>query len=345
MKQIWPNFFLAGAHKSGTTSLYFYLKQHPQVFLPALKEPHFFSRFRPYSEMPFPHPCVSDEAAYLRMFSKAVGYKAVGEASSSYLCGEGAAERIHSTIPHAKIVIVLRDPVGRAYSQYLMDVREGWQELPFYEALLEDWNRPKKGWGVSHMYVEPGLYRDQVQRYLNVFGPKQVLVLLFANLRTPEGRRKMMAELAGFLELDPAYLDRIDTSQVENEFAVARWNWSRRVAASWWARRLAMILVPPRAGSLFLVKTWLYDRFFLRRAVKPPMDPKARDWLSSMYEDNVAGLERLLGRNFPELRASWSQIEPTSRAPDHVSISHATSMENLNRAFDRIESTVAKIKR
>jgi len=311
LKHIWPNFFLAGAHKSGTTSRYFYLKQHPQVFMPALKEPHFFSRFRPYSEMPFPHPRVSDGAAYLRLFSKAAGYKAVGEASSSYLCDERAAGRIHAVIPHAKIVIVLRDPVGRAYSQYLMDVREGWQTLPFYEALLEDWNRPQKGWGVSHMYVEPGLYREQLERYLNVFGPKQVLVLLFADLRSPEGRRKMLAELVRFLELDPAYLDRIDTSQVENDFAVARWNWSRRVAASWWARRLAMVLVPARAGSLFLVKMRLYDRFFLRPGVKPAMDEKARDWLCSIYEDDVAGLERLLGRDFPELRANWSPIEQT----------------------------------
>ena len=314
MKQIWPNFFLVGAHKTGTTSLYFYLKQHPQVFLPALKEPHFFSRFRPYSEMLFPHPRVSDEAAYLKLFAKAAGYKAVGEASSSYLCDEGAAERIHAANPHAKIVIMLRDPVGRAYSQYLMDVREGWQYLPFYEALLEDWNRPEKGWGVSHMYVEPGLYRDQVKRYLNIFGAKQVLVLSFADLRTPDGRRKMLADLVNFLELDPAYLDRIDTSQVENEFAVARWNWSRRVAANWWVRRLAMILVPARAGSVFLVKMRIYDRFFLRRAVKPEIDPRARDWLQSMYEDDVAGLERLLGRNLPDLRASWSESQPTLAA-------------------------------
>ena len=278
--------------------------------MPALKEPHYFSNFRPYSEMPFPHPRVGDEASYLKLFSQAAGHKAIGEASSSYLCGDGVAERIHSTVPHAKIVLVLRDPIGRAYSQYLMDVREGWQPLPFYEALIEDWNRPVKGWGVSHMYVEPGLYRDQVAHYLDVFGPKQVLVLLFANLWTPDGRRKMLAELADFLELDPAYLDRIDTSQVENEFAIARWNWSRRVAASWWARRLAIFLVPARAGSLFWVKTRLYDRFFLRRAVKPPIDPKAREWLRAIYEDNVAGLERLLGRQLPELRASWN-VEPT----------------------------------
>jgi Sulfotransferase family len=323
LKKIWPNFFLVGAHKTGTTSLYFYLKQHPQVFLPALKEPHYFSRFRPYSEMLYPHPRVSDEATYLRLFSKAAGHKAVGEASSSYLCDEGAAERIHQAAPHAKIVIMLRDPVARAYSQYLMDAREGWQDRPFYEALLEDWNRPEKGWGVSHMYVEPGLYRDQVKRYLQRFGPEQVLVLPFSDLRTPQGRRKMLGELISFLELDPAYLDRIDTSQVENEFAVARWNWSRRVAASWWARRLAMMLVPAQAGSVFLVKMRIYDRFFLRRAVKPPMDPRARDWLQSMYEDDVAGLERLLGRNLPELRASWLQIEPASVASASRSLSAA----------------------
>jgi len=70
LKHVRPNFFLVGAHKSGTTSLYFCLKQHPQVFMPALKEPHFFSRFRPYSEMPFPHPRVSDVAGLERLLRR-----------------------------------------------------------------------------------------------------------------------------------------------------------------------------------------------------------------------------------------------------------------------------------
>ncbi len=163
--------------------------------MPAWKEPCFFSPLRPFTEMAFPHPWVSDQAAYLKLFAKGAGCRAIGEASVSYLWDRGAPARIRAAIPDARIVISLRDPIERAYSHYLKDVREGWQGLPFYEALLEDWERPEKGWGVSHLYTELGLYHRQVKRYLDTFGPEQVLILLFDDLRTVEGRRRILAEV------------------------------------------------------------------------------------------------------------------------------------------------------
>jgi len=310
LKQIWPNFLIVGARNSGTSSLYTYLKQHPQVFMPLMKEPHYFSQLHPYSEMAFPTAHVSNEATYLSLFSKAEGYKAIGEASVSYLWDREAPTRIYAANPEARILILLRDPVDRAFSHYLNDVREGWQELPFFEALVEDSKRPKV-WSVSHLYVDIGLYHDQVERYLDIFGPKRVMVLLSKELRRVEGRRKLLTRVADFLELDPAYLDRIDTSHVENEIAVARWKWSRKWGGTRWVRRMAQLLIPPKAGSTWFVKTQILNRFFLRPGVKPPMDEKARDWLCSIYEDDVAGLERLLGRDLPELRANWSPIEHT----------------------------------
>src|SRR5437667_3118215 len=169
---IWPNFFIVGAQNSGTTSLYGYLKQHPDVFMPALKEPHYFAQITPSHEQRYLRTIVRDEAAYLRLFLKAKGYPAIGEASPSYLWDANAPHRIRKAVPHAKIIILLRDPVERAYSHYLMDVREGRQDLPFLQALERDWNRSKKGWSVSQLYVELGLYAEQVRRYLEVFGSR-----------------------------------------------------------------------------------------------------------------------------------------------------------------------------
>src|SRR5579871_3433321 len=112
----WPNFFLVGAQKAGTSSVYAYLKQHPDIFLPAIKEPHFFSQVVPISHYePIFLPSVLNEADYLRLYRDACGFSAIGDASVSYLWDPEAPQRIHARMPQARILIVLRDPVERAY--------------------------------------------------------------------------------------------------------------------------------------------------------------------------------------------------------------------------------------
>src|SRR5690242_1471908 len=104
----WPNFFIVGAASCGTTSLYTYLKQHPAVFLPALKEPHYFAQLCPAWDQRYLFTYVTEEKDYLALFSKAVGFKAIGEASPSYLWCPEAAARIHGVAPRAKIIALLR---------------------------------------------------------------------------------------------------------------------------------------------------------------------------------------------------------------------------------------------
>src|SRR5262245_16436607 len=119
-----PNFFIVGAAKAGTTSLHAYLSAHPQVFMPALKEPHYFADFELSPEFDNFMPVIRDQPAYQDLFRGSQGSTAVGEASPSYLCDPAAAARIKAAIPDAKIVISLRNPVDRAYSHYLMDLHE-----------------------------------------------------------------------------------------------------------------------------------------------------------------------------------------------------------------------------
>ena len=303
---MWPNFFVVGAANSGTTSLYSILRQHPQVFLPALKEPHYFAQTRPAYEQRYMRSHINDQSAYLKLFRQATGYKAVGEASPSYLWEARAAHRIRQAVPGAKIIILLRDPIERAYSHYLMDAREGLQRLRLYEALRQDWNRPDKGWSVSHLYIELGLYAEQVRRYLQVFSPGQVRIVLFDDLmKSAENGKAVIADIFEFLGLDLAPLGGIDASRAENSFAVARWPWATRLAGTNWARRAGQLLVPPSLGANHTVKRVIFQRYFLKPAPKPPMDPRVKDWLRSIYDPDVRALEDLLGRELPELRRSW----------------------------------------
>jgi hypothetical protein len=297
MHEIWPNFFLVGAAKAGTTSIYAYLSQHPRVFFPKVKEPHFFTQVRAAPEQRFLIEAVGKRSAYLRLYAGATGNSVIGDASPSYLWHPEVPKRIRTEVPKAKIAIILRDPVERAYSHYLMDYREGVQNRPFYEALLDDMKRAEKGWGISYLYYELGLYAEQVQRYLEAFGPEQVKVLMFDDLRHDPGA--VLGELADFLGLDPSPLAAIDTSRKYNSYAAPRNQYLRRLAGARFSRVVGQVAIPHRLGA------FIFERFFLKNAPKPSLDPRARDLLCSLYEPELDRLEALLGCLLPELRHSW----------------------------------------
>jgi hypothetical protein len=293
----WPNFFIVGAPKAGTTSLYSYLARHPQVFMPAMKEPQYFAQIHPTAEFEHLVEAIPDRSRYLRLYRKARGYHAIGDASPSYLWHPEVPGRIKRTVPEARIIIALRDPIERAHSHYLADFREGAENLPFHEALCNDLARSRKGLGVSHMYVELGQYAAQVTRYLEVFGPDRVHLLLFEDLKS--SGRHALDGICRFLGLDAAPVSRIDAARVHNGFAAPRWEWTRRLAGRRWARHLGQSVVP-RVFGLFI-----FERIFNRPAAKPAIDPRARDLMLPIYEPDVRRLESLLGRAFPELRRSW----------------------------------------
>jgi len=200
-----PNFFLVGAAKAGTTSVYNYLSQHPEVYLSPVKEPNHFctdvdpTKLRQQAKERIAaqdlegflnsgmngtlhRAYITNRQQYLSLFSKVKSEKAIGEASVSYLYSSTASEEIFKFNPAAKIIIVLRNPTKRAYSHYLMDRKLAFTELNFEHAFKADQLSSNKGWGATSLYYELGLYYEQVQRYLKYFPKEQVLILLHDDL-------------------------------------------------------------------------------------------------------------------------------------------------------------------
>jgi Sulfotransferase domain len=297
MHEVWPNFFLVGAAKAGTTSAFAYLSQHPQVFFPRIKEPHFFTQIHPSRKQRYFVESVTDYADYLRLFRGAGGFRVVGDASPSYLWHPDVPRRFRARVPEARIAIILRDPLQRAHSHYLMDYREGVQNLNFYDALVEDMNRREKGWGISSLYFELGQYAQQVKRYLETFQPRQIKVLFYEDFRRDV--KGALCELAKFLELNTAAIERIDTSKAHNSYAEPRSQLMRRLAGAKLSRILGRTLMPREAGQ------FIFEKFFLRHACKPPLDPRARDLLRTLYDPDVSELEKTLGSPLSQLRCSW----------------------------------------
>ena len=160
-----PDFLIIGAMKSGSTTLFNYLRQHPRIFLPEYKEPEFFVAEKNW------HKGVD---WYRRLFAGAGGAVAVGEASTSYAkCTEfeGVPARVHAVIPDVRLVYVLRDPVQRMVSMYRHMVITGGEQRALAEALLED-----------DKYMGASSYFRNLSGYLELFDRSQMLVLLSEDL-------------------------------------------------------------------------------------------------------------------------------------------------------------------
>ena len=268
-----PNFFIGGAQKSGTTTLHWRLKEHPQVFIPDFpQEIHFFDDAKNFER---------GLRWYEGLFAGWKGQRAVGQTSPLYLYAPEVPERIHAVLPDARFVFILRDPVDRAYAHYWHSVKKGYEGLDFAAALEAEPERIARG-GLrrrDHSYLDRGRYAGQLQRYFERFGRQRTLVLLQDELSADPSR--VEAACARFLDVDPAAFPPRSVA-VYNVSQLPR-SRSLQRAVGPWRRRL-----PRLAAAL--------DRLNLRTAPYPPLDAALRARLERLFEPEIRDLEELLGR-------------------------------------------------
>lgn len=205
----WPDFFIVGAQRAGTTSLHEILAAHPDVFMSAVKEPAYFAfaagdpgyRLASGRRISFPF---ADRDRYLELFRAARGATRIGEASTLYFDAPGTPARIAAAVPDARIVVVLRDPVERARSAHRYMVRNGHEPLDLDAALDAEPERKAAGWSPDYRYAERGEYAAPLDAWLAAFPRERVHVALFEELRDRAG--PPLAALAEFLGIDAAAL-------------------------------------------------------------------------------------------------------------------------------------------
>jgi Sulfotransferase family len=211
-----PSFVIAGAPRAGTTWLYSNLSKHPDVFLTPNKEPRYYS-VNETDRLSFTGPgderwlshLVQDRDSYEALYSGARPEQLRGEASSDYLYrSQVAAARLHSDVPSARIVFILRNPAYRAYSNWLQHVQYGREPLSFGEALDAEEERIGLGWAWWWHYAKRGFYSEQLEPFLDAFPSDQVLIVLHDELkRDPQG---LLEKVCGFLEIDPVVDDQVE---------------------------------------------------------------------------------------------------------------------------------------
>lgn len=267
-----------------------YLAQHPAIFLSPVKEPNHFSSASLRAQGLYYDPfVVEDESDYLALFADAARYPVRGEASVSYLFYEEACRRIAAFAPHARILVMLRDPVERAFSHYRMDRRLGLVQATFAEVLE---TAGADGPLALHyqQYVTLGLYADAVERYRRAFSPEQVCIVWFRGFR----RDPIAATRRVFrhLDVDPDFLP--DVTRARNVGRIPR---NRIVAAlyRWPGVRVGVKRVLSPAGA-----AWVKDALLPAGEDSAP-DPAIRRRLRDLFEPDVRRLEEILG----EPRERW----------------------------------------
>ena len=277
-----PEFFLVGAAKSGTSSLYMYLTQHPRVFVPPVKEPHFFSDFH--------HPAlayIDSLDKYLALFEACPPGALAGDASTSYLYSHGAPGKIKALQPEARILAILRNPIDRAYSFYWHNRRDFHEPLSFEAALDAEPERISQRAGFASHYLRSGLYHDQVRNYLDAFGRDRVRIWLTEDLQADA--TAVCREAFEFLGVEPL---AVDTSTIYNRSGPVR---SQALG------RLLFLKFPGRRklGKAFpaLAKQVRWRLIQRNMGAPPAMQPETRRRLIGAFREDVLKLQDLLGRD------------------------------------------------
>lgn len=286
-----PNFLVVGAAKSGTSSLDRYLAQHPQIYMPNKKEAHYFSI--PDFPMTFKGPgddgmnrfTIRDKESYLSLFNNVNNERAVGESSAFYLYYPGTAKRIHETIPDVKIIILLRNPINRAFSAYMHLIRDEREHLSFEESLRKEDERKQLNYEPLWYYKKLGLYSRQVEEYLHVFGREQVKVILFEHF--VQNPQQVTQDIFRFLGVDDRFI--IDTSVRYNESGVPKYRWLYNFISK--PNGLKEMLKPLFSRSL-REKLGLRAKSLVLNQVS--LSPEIRDKLQKYFEDDIHRLELIL---------------------------------------------------
>lgn len=299
-----PNFLIIGSTKSGTTSLYHYLRQHPDIYMSPVKEPHFFAcagggmlEPRGPGDQTFVQQNVVRELSdYQELFAKASDEAARGEASAMYLYYPHAAANIRRHVSDIKLIAILRHPVDRAYSSFLhlrRDNREIHED--FAEALRAEEARIDEQWLPLWHYRRMGFYHEQLKRYFACFPKQQLRIYLYEDFK--ERPAEVIQDIFGFLGVDDGFAP--DTALRHNvsglpESGMIRRSYDLVVGSSKVKSALKTVLPPGLRQSL---KGRVKTRLQMHHLSKPPLASALRSELTTIYREDILKVQELIDRD------------------------------------------------
>jgi len=302
-----PNFFVIGAAKAGSTTIYDGLSQHPDVFMSPIKETNFFS-YVDMSEKYFSSRYqasinfnltkylaqqnrravhianVTNLDEYKLLFRDAAHETAIGEASNSYLFCPSTASQIHKKIKSPKFIIILRNPVDRAWSHYLMNLKLGHvTHSDFITEYENDSRTNPQGWGITSNYDKLGRYVNQIKRYFSLFPRESFHISLFDQLQNNQS--ELFESIFEFLEVDSKAL--ASRQILSNRAAKPRFRTLNKLLTQSSPAISLYRLMPDKLRNI------TNQLFFTTNSV-PVLSIRDRKLLIDKYYDEIIDLEALL---------------------------------------------------
>jgi len=288
----WPNFFIVGTSRAGTTSLYNYLNAINDVYLLPKGKIHYF----------FPEEFTKKNAKqeYLSLIQEIKNKKVIGE-YAGYLDNPESPQLIKITIPEAKIIILIRDPIERAFSHYLGALRGKDETLSFEESFKKYMYPVDKETNFFKRYIGLGLYYEKVKKFVKVFGEDKVLIIIFEEFaKNPE---KIFQKVLDFLGIDSKIPQIVGNTY--NAYAEPLGNFGTNIVKNKIINNFAKKILPKstRVGLLRLLTN--------KRGRKPELAFEHMKFLEEFYRNDSLKLEKLLSQKIP-----WKFIENNGDASD-----------------------------
>ena len=284
------DFFIVGAPKSGTTSLYNYLQAHPEICMSINKEPNFFSNEEINKQgLYYNRKCITSYEDYHKLFLNRTESQIIGESSVSYLFYPDIASKLYDYNSNAKIIVLLRNPVERAFSHYLMDYRLGLVDLPFEDILFKKTKHTNLHL-YYQQYIELGMYYRQVMRYYSVFNKNNILIINTDDFN--KDTLKTLVDVYSFLNVDVNFEPKIDMRY--NKYIEANNIFLNKMYSVALLRRFFSQTLPESVIS------FIKNRFFTKKD-KPLLNPKTKSLLYKIFNEETIQLEKLINKKF----TSW----------------------------------------
>jgi hypothetical protein len=304
-----PDFLILGAPKAGTTALHAALTRHPDVFMSSPKEPKYWMcddapppRFRGPGDQHSQQEWVWRRKDYEQLFTPAPASSMRGESTPFYLWRRAAQRRISEQLPDAKLIAVVRDPIDRAYSNWMHLWSDGLEPVAdFEEAFALEHERIAKGWAPFWRYAQLGRYGEQLAHLFSYVDRERVLVLRYRTIVVdPQGAVDRTCQ---FLGISPGLVETIphDNSRSFVEPGPRSAVLGRLLRAGAWVGQFAPPQVWRRASAPLIKGLSGGD------AVRPKLSAQARARLLPYFADDIALLAQLTGESFDDWLSTESR--------------------------------------
>lgn len=286
-----PNFIVAGFPKCGSTALHYYLNEHPEIYMPKQKELHFFTSHilalqnQGPGDKEIKKTQIKTLKDYKKCYSNLNGETAIGDASPSYINYTSVLEKISKDLNNPKVIVLLRDPIKRAYSNYLHLVRAHREKLEFFEALKEEPNRKELNYSDFWYYSFNSLYSEKLKKVKNVFSDVLVITQEELSVDTATTIKKVFR----FLEVDEDYIPS-NLDKRYNPGGTYKSNTVTKLIFKENSVKTAIKKVFPVPVWMKHIKQNVIEKY---KTDTPEIDEKVENYLLNVFKEDVQNVKKL----------------------------------------------------